>query len=82
MERKLRALFDYQKFEGNSALAAVIDETEARYARALDDDDLSMVAAAGEALNEPENTDGGSPWYGIGNDDGTFEPGSGFFVKW
>ena len=49
MERKLRALFDYQKFEQNKDLQNVIDRVHARYrsstARMLDDDD--MVAAAG-----------------------------------
>ena len=51
MERKLRALFDYQKFEQNKDLQNVIDRVHARYrsntARMLDDDEADMVAAAG-----------------------------------
>ena len=51
MERKLRALFDYQKFEQNKDLQKVIDRVHARYrsrtARMLEDDEADMVAAAG-----------------------------------
>ena len=51
MEKKLRALFDYQKFENNADLQNVIDRVHARYrsshARMLDDDEADMVAAAG-----------------------------------
>ena len=51
MEKKLRALFDYQKFEQNKDLQNVIDRVHARYrsstARMLDDDEADMVAAAG-----------------------------------
>ncbi len=49
MEKKLAALFDYQHFEPNSRLAKMIANTEAKYSRALDDDELDMVNAAGEA---------------------------------
>ena len=48
METKLKRLFDYQKFEGNSKLAALIAETESRCAQELSDDDLDLVNAAGE----------------------------------
>lgn len=47
MENKLKALFDFQRFENNSKLAKIISETESRYAAELSDDDLFMVAAAG-----------------------------------
>ena len=51
MEKKLRALFDYQKFEQNADLQNVIDRVHARYrtshARMLDDDEADMVQAAG-----------------------------------
>ena len=51
MEKKLRALFDYQKFEKNADLQNVIDRVHAKYsnrkARMLDDDEADMVAAAG-----------------------------------
>ena len=48
MERKLKSLFDYQKFEKNPRLEKLISETENRYARELSDDDLSFVNAAGD----------------------------------
>lgn len=43
----LEKLFDFQKFENNSRLAKLIAETESRYSKALSDDDLDMVNAAG-----------------------------------
>lgn len=58
MENKLRMLFDYQRFEKNSSLDALIQETESNYARELSDDDLSVVAAAGELtdlMRQPNN---------------------------
>ena len=48
MENKLKAMFDFQKFEGNSELQQVIDSVHARYAvRELSLDDMEFVAAAG-----------------------------------
>ena len=48
MERKLRQIFDYQRFEGNRALDQVIDGVHARYGvRELNLDELETVAAAG-----------------------------------
>ena len=43
-------LFEYQKFERNPELQSLIDETEARYSGELSDDELSLVAAAGDAF--------------------------------
>ena len=48
IERKLAALFDYQKFEGNKELESVINSTKNAVAK-LSDDDLDMVSAAGVA---------------------------------
>ena len=48
MEKKLKKLFDYQRFEQNDKLEKLIHETESRYAKGLSDDDLSFVNAAGE----------------------------------
>ena len=57
MDKTIKALFDYQKFEGNSRLAAMIADTEKRYAVQLDDADLEFVNAAGnidaDALRRP-----------------------------
>ncbi len=48
MERKLKSLFDFQKFEGNPALQGVIDSVHSRYsARELNLDELEWVNAAG-----------------------------------
>lgn len=47
MEKELKSLFEFQKFENNPRLAKLIAETEARYGDALSDDDLLLVNAAG-----------------------------------
>jgi hypothetical protein len=47
VEKKLKRVFDYQRFSPNSRLGAMIAETERRY-QALDDDDLFLVSAAGD----------------------------------
>ena len=50
MEKKLRALFDFQKYEQNEDLQKVIDRVHARYsgrARMLSGDEDEFVAAAG-----------------------------------
>ena len=58
MERKLKALFDYQKFEGNTALQSVIDSVHSRYAvKELSLDDMQWVAAAGIPENKPADKD-------------------------
>ena len=49
MERKLFQAFDRQRFQQNKRLASIIGDVESRYARALNDDDLEMVSAAGTA---------------------------------
>ena len=47
MERMLRRVFDYQRFSPNRRLSAMIEEVENRY-RLLDEEELSLVAAAGD----------------------------------
>ena len=48
MEKDLGLLFDYQKFENNAELQAVIDAVHRRRsARMLSDDEAEFVAAAG-----------------------------------
>ena len=48
MEKTLRSLFDFQKYEGNHALQQVIDSVHARHAvRELSPDEMEWVAAAG-----------------------------------
>lgn len=50
MENKLKSLFEFQRFEQNKRLAKLISETEARQAVEISDDDLELVAAAGDAF--------------------------------
>lgn len=51
MEKKLKQLFDFQRFSENERLAGLIRETENRYESVeLSDDSLSRVAAAGEVV--------------------------------
>lgn len=48
LEKKISMLFDFQKFEKNADLQAVIDAVHARYAaRKLTDEEAEYVAAAG-----------------------------------
>ena len=49
MERLLKALFDYQRFERSEALQEIIDSVETRYSGIvpLMDEQLGIVAAAG-----------------------------------
>ena len=51
MERYLRQLFDYQKFQQNSRLDAMLEKAEGRCAQALTDEDLEWVSAAGTDQN-------------------------------
>ena len=56
-EKILSELFDYQKFENEPSLAALIDETEHRYGGEIPDDELFGVSAAGETapVKKPKN---------------------------
>ena len=47
--KKLSQALDFQKFQQNPRLAAIIRDVESRYAKtALSDDDLDLVSAAGD----------------------------------
>lgn len=48
MEKKLKQLFDFQRFEKNQKLDKMIQETENYYSKELSDKELSFVAAAGD----------------------------------
>ena len=56
--KKLTALFDYQRFECNKKLQALIEDTENRCMNALSDDDLEWVSAAGEETDLKDKKDG------------------------
>ena len=49
-ENMLSSLFDYQRFENDTVLQALIDETEKSYGGEISDDELSQVSAAGEVI--------------------------------
>lgn len=55
IEKNLKSLFEFQKFEKNSRLEKIISETENRYATNLSDSDVSNVAAAGDVGLTAEN---------------------------
>ena len=62
MEKELRILFDYQKFERNDNLQKLINETHKRVrSRALPDEVMSNISAAGscyagyEAVKEEDD---------------------------
>lgn len=63
MEKTLRALMEYQRFEKNADLQRVIDSVHARYAmnrtragvRELTMDEMSMLAAAGTPDQEKKD---------------------------
>ena len=47
MEKKLNQMFDYQRFDPSPRLAEMIRKAESRSKRALSDDELFFVNAAG-----------------------------------
>ena len=51
MDKKMKRLFDYQRFEKNPRLTEMAREAERRYAQSgteLTDEDLTEVSAAGD----------------------------------
>ena len=58
MERKLKQLFDYQKFQRNVQLGAMIAEVESRYENGISDENLAFVSAAGEISVRKEEVPG------------------------
>ena len=56
MEKNLNTLFDFQKFENNSDLQAVIASVHSRYAvRELNLDEMDFIAAAGMTRDTSKN---------------------------
>ena len=54
MEKKLKTMFDYQKFENNSALQQVINSVHSRWStRELSMDEMEWVSAAGTPVVNP-----------------------------
>lgn len=50
MEKKLKALFDFQRFQGNERLTKLIDAAKQSASAELNDEELALVAAAGESI--------------------------------
>ena len=59
MEKKLKQLFDYQKFEGNKRLDEMLRAAECRNFAELSDDELEL--AAGGRSQETELLKGSKP---------------------
>ena len=47
MEKIIKKLFDFQRFEGNERLDRLISETEIKEIKELSEEELGMVSAAG-----------------------------------
>lgn len=58
IENALRALFDFQRFEGNGQLEALIQDTLGCWGAELSDDQLEQVTAAGELPPPPDEQEG------------------------
>lgn len=62
MERRLKFLFDYQRFEQSSSLQAVIEDVLDRYSScrlvSVEDDALDMVAGGVGEVQEETKDDG------------------------
>ena len=54
MDKKLKSMFEFQRFQNNPRLAKLIQQTEQRYAGELSDEDMDFVSAAGEFTAEDE----------------------------
>lgn len=55
MEKIIKKLFDFQRFEGNERLERLISETEIKDIRELSEEELGLVSAAGEPENNYNN---------------------------
>ena len=56
MERLLKGLFDFQKYENNAALRSVVDSVHCRYsAQELSLENLEQIFAAGTPLSRDLN---------------------------
>lgn len=59
MDKKLKQLFDYQRFENNPRLAAMLSRTKEKYdfsvGGELSDDEVEELNAAGSVVSNPDN---------------------------
>lgn len=54
MDKVLKLLFDYQRFEQNERLSAMLAKAEKAGSALLNDEELEWVAAAGELTAEEQ----------------------------
>ena len=85
-EKTLSLLFDYQRFEHEPELEALLDEAENEYCAELSDDDLAQVSAAGEVKRiKRRGTDGTARYESDGRKrsavHGVFRKGPGLCVR-
>lgn len=55
VEKKLKKLFEYQKFEQNERITKFIAETKVHQTAEISDDDLEIVTAAGDMIAPNES---------------------------
>lgn len=59
MDKKLRGMFDYQRFENNPRLKSMLDNALSRYGFSgegeLSDDDVGLLNAAGTTVADPKH---------------------------
>ena len=62
LERRLQSLFDYQRFENNERLSAMLADALGRYDFSgegeLSDDDAGLLNAAGTIVSDPKTDRG------------------------
>ena len=62
IEQRLRGIFDYQRFENNDRLSAMLSDALARYDFSdegeLSDDDAGLLNAAGTIVSDPKTDRG------------------------
>lgn len=56
MEKKLKALLDFQKFEKNPKLDNLINESLNRYGTELSDDEAALANAAGDLMQNHDKS--------------------------
>lgn len=76
MKKKLKQLFDYQKFENNEKLRGFIAEADCYRAETLTDAQMGVVNAAGD----PQETQ--NEFYGIENEHKELDEGSRLDKNW
>jgi uncharacterized phage-associated protein len=56
LEKRIKNIFDFQRFSPDERLSAMITKVQNRYMQ-LSDEDLEMVAAAGDPFQKQESAE-------------------------